>query len=373
MYIWALPGWPHFEWDDGRLIAPLGEARLKQGRLLGRMASLGLDLKREAQLQATTEDVVKSSEIEGERLDREDVRSSLARRLGVPDAGLRAPDRRTEGVVDMMLDATTRYDEPLTPERLFGWHAALFPTGYSDSKKIRIGDWRDDTEGPMQVVSGPLERPRVHYQAPPADRLSSEIAVFLRWFNGSDATDGLIRAGIAHLWFVTIHPFDDGNGRISRAIADQAIARSEVSRQRFYSLSSQIQKERTAYYDTLERTQSGTLDITDWLVWFLGCFSRAIDGAEATSAKVMGKAGFWQSYAREAFTERQKHVLNRFLDGLDGKLTAKRWAALGKCSVPTAQRDISDLVDRGILVRNPGGSKNTSYQLTDGAQPQALT
>jgi Fic family protein len=363
MYIWALLRWPKFEWNDSRLIAPLAEARLKQGLLLGKMRSLQFDQQRDVQLQATTEDIIKSSEIEGERLGREDVRSSLARRLGVPDAGLRMPDRRTEGLVDMMLDATVRYDQPLTPERLFGWHAALFPTGYSGSERIRIGGWRDDAEGAMQVVSGPLERQRVHYQAPPAERLSSEIAAFLLWFNGSDSTDGLIRAGIAHLWFVTIHPFDDGNGRIARAIADQAIARSETSRRRFYSLSSQIQQERRDYYDILERTQKGTLDITDWLVWFVECFSRAIDGAAATSATVLGKAAFWQSYAHAVFTERQKRVLNRFLDGLDGKLTAKRWAAIGKCSVPTAQRDITDLVARGILVRNPGGSKNTSYQL----------
>ncbi len=363
MYIWERPEWPAFRWADARLLEPLAAARLKQGRLLGSMARLGFDLTLEAQLEALTDDVIKSSEIEGDILDRNSVRSSIARRLGVPDAAVAPADRRTEGVVEMMLDATENYDAPLTEERLFAWQAALFPTGYSGLHRVKTGAWRDDAHGPMEVVSGPEGRQRVHYQAPPAERLDPEMTRFLDWFNRAGDPEGLLRAGLAHLWFVTIHPFEDGNGRIARAIADKALARSEESGQRFYSMSSRIRKERAAYYETLERTQKGDLDVTDWLVWFLGCFSRAIDGAEDACAHVLRKADFWQRYAREPFTDRQKNVLNRYLDGLEGSLTAKKWAALGTCSVPTAQRDINDLLARGVLRRNPGGSKNTSYDL----------
>ncbi len=363
MYIWEQQNWPQFTWDDGRLLEPLAGARLKQGRLLGGMASLGFDLKLEAQLEALTEDVVRSSEIEGEILDRDSVRSSLARRLGLPTAAIAPADRRTEGVVEMMLDATENDGALLTSERLLGWQAALFPTGYSGMHRIKTGAWRDDAEGPMQVVSGPIGRQRVHYQAPPAQQLDAEMQAFLEWFNRRSEPEGLLRAGLAHLWFVTIHPFEDGNGRVARAIADQALAQSEDSGQRFYSMSSQIRKERSDYFDALESAQKGKLDVTDWLVWFLGCFSRAIDGADSACADVLRKADFWQRYAREPFTKRQKAVLNRFLDGFEGKLTARKWAAIGKCSIPTAQRDITELVERGILRRNPGGSKNTSYDL----------
>ena len=363
MYIWEQQEWPHLTWDDGRLLEPLAAARLKQGRLLGSMARLGFDLKLEAQLEALTEDVIKSSEIEGEVLDRGSVRSSIARRLGVPAAAVVPADRRTEGVVEMMLDATENYEALLTPERLFGWQASLFPTGYSGMHKVKTGAWRDDVAGPMQVVSGPIGRRQVYCQAPPAPQLDGEMQAFLDWFNRRGEPEGLLRAGLAHLWFVTIHPFEDGNGRVARAIADQALAQSEDSGQRFYSVSSQIRKERSDYYDMLERSQKGALDVTDWLAWFLDCFSRALDGAEAACANVLRKADFWQRYAREAFDKRQKTVLNRFLDGFEGKLTAKKWAAIGKCSIPTAQRDINELVERGILRRNPGGSKNTSYDL----------
>ena len=363
MYIWEQQDWPHLTWNNKGLLEPLAAARLKQGRLLGRMTSLGFDLKLEAQLVALTEDVVKSSEIEGETLDRDSVRSSLARRLGLPAAAIAPADGRTEGVVEMMLDATENYEALLTPERLFGWQAALFPTGYSGMYRVKTGAWRDDAEGPMQVVSGPIGRQRVHCQAPPAPRLDAEMQAFLEWFRLQDGPEGLLRAGLAHLWFVTIHPFGDGNGRIARAIADQALAQSEESGQRFYSMSSQIRKERSSYYDALESAQKGTLNVTDWLVWFLNCFSRAIDGAESACADVLRKAGFWQRYAREPFTKRQKAVLNRFLDGFEGKLTARKWASIGKCSIPTAQRDINELLERGILRRNPGGSKNTSYDL----------
>ena len=363
MYIWEQPGWPHLAWDDGPLLEPLAAARLKQGRLLGSMARLGFELKLEAQLEALTEDVVKSSEIEGEVLDRAGVRSSIARRLGVPAAAVAPSDRRTEGVVEMTLDATENHEQPLTTERLFGWQAALFPTGYSGMRKVRTGAWRDDAGGPMQVVSGPIGRERVHYRAPPARRVDAEMQAFLAWFNRRGEPEGLLRAGLAHLWFVTIHPFEDGNGRIARAIADQALAQSEVSGQRFYSVSSQIRKERSDYYKMLERSQKGGLDVTGWLVWFLACFARAIAGAEAVCANVLRKADFWQRCALEPFTERQRKVLNRFLDGFEGKLTARKWAAIGKCSIPTAQRDINDLVGRHVLRRNPGGSKNTSYDL----------
>ena len=363
MYIWELQDWPHFTWRDGRLLKPLAAARLKQGRLLGGMASLGFDLKLEAQREALTEEVIKSSEIEGEVLDRDSVRSSLARRLGLPAAAIAPADRRTEGIVEMMLDATENHAASLTFERLFGWQAALFPTGYSGMRRIKTGAWRDDSERPMQVVSGPIGRRRVHYQAPPAQRLNAEMEAFLEWFNRRSEPEGLLRAGLAHLWFVTIHPFEDGNGRVARAVADQALAQSEDSGQRFYSMSSQIRKERSGYYDVLERAQKGTLAVTDWLVWFLGCFSRAIDFADSARADVLRRADFWQRYAREPFTKRQQAVLNRFLDGFEGKLTARKWAAIGKCSIPTAQRDINKLIGRGILRRNPGGSIKTSYDL----------
>ncbi len=363
MYIWERPEWPDFRWEDRRLLEPLAVARLKQGRLLGSMARLGFDLTLEAQLEALAEDVIKSSEIEGEVLDRRRVRSSIARRLGIPDAAVAPADRRTEGVVEMILDATRNYDAPLTAERLFGWQAALFPTGYSGVHRVKTGAWRDDADGPMEVVSGPIGRERVHYQAPPAPRLEAEMRRFLDWFDRKGEPEGLLRAGLAHLWFVTIHPFEDGNGRVARAIADLALAQTEGTGLRFYSMSSQIRKEQSAYYDMLEHTQKGDLEVTDWLVWFLGCFARAIDGAEAACAGVLRKADFWQRYARLPFSERQKTVLNRYLDGFEGALTAKKWAAIGKCSVPTAQRDINDLLERGVLRRNPGGSKKTSYEV----------
>lgn len=363
MYIWEQPGWPSLAWDDSRLLKPLTAARLKQGCLLGRMTNLGFDLKLQAQLEALTEDIVKSSEIEGDFLHRASVRSSIARRLGVREAAITHTDRRTEGVVEMMLDATQNYKAVLTADRLFGWQAALFPTGFSGIQKVKTGSWRDDSEGPMQVVSGPYEHPRIHFQAPPAKDLDAEMRVFLEWFNRRGRPEGLLRAGLAHFWFVTIHPFEDGNGRVARAVADQALAQSEDCQQRFYSVSSQLQKERSDYYSMLERTQKGALDITDWLIWFFGCFARAIDGAEAICADVLRKADFWLHYARETFTTRQKLVLNRYLDGFEGKLTTRKWAAIGKCSLPTAQRDINELIERGILRRNPGGSKKTSYGL----------
>lgn len=363
MYIWELPDWPHFRWDANDLAQPLAVAHLQQGRLLGRMERLGFALQIEAALEASTEEAVKNAEIEGEILNRSSVRSSIARRLGVPDAALGPEDRRAEGIVDMTLDATRNCAAPLTRERLLAWQAALFPTGRSGLYAVKVGAWRDDAHGPMEVVSGPIGREKVHYQAPPAARVEAEMQAFLNWFNEPIPVDGILRAAIAHLWFVTIHPFDDGNGRIARALADMCLARSEDSPQRFYSLSGQIRRDRSSYYGSLERTQKGDLNITARLLWFVECLSRTLDAAERTCDGVLQKAEFWHRHVLLPFNERQRAILNRFLDGFDGKLTARKWATLGKCSMPTAQRDIKDLVDRGILVRNEGGSKNTSYSV----------
>jgi len=327
------------------------------------MEALGFSLRQEAVLQTLTADVLKSSEIEGEKLDTDQVRSSIARRLGMDVGALKSADRHVEGVVEMILDATRHYDQPLTAERLFSWHASLFPTGRSGMTKIRVGAWRDDSTGPMQVVSGPIGRERVPFQGPPANRLDEEMQAFLRWLGTSADIDPVLKAGMAHLWFVTIHPFDDGNGRIARAIADMALARSEKSPQRFYSMSAQIREERGAYYDILEQTQKGTLDITPWMQWFLGCLGRAIDGAETTLSAVLAKARFWDSIQGISLNERERLVLNRLLDGFDGKLTTSRYAKLAKCSQDTALRDILFLIERNILVRSADGGRSTSYAL----------
>jgi Fic family protein len=327
------------------------------------MEALGFPLQREAELETLTLDVVKSSEIEGEKLNAEQVRSSIARRLGLDIAGAVPADRDVEGVVEMMLDATQNFDKPLTKDRLFGWHAALFPTGRSGMRKITVGAWRTDAEGPMQVVSGPPGKEKVHYEAPAAALLDGEMSRFVGWLNETDRTDLVLRAALAHLWFVTIHPFDDGNGRIARAIADWLLARSENSAQRFYSMSAQIRQERKAYYDILEKTQKGTLDITPWMEWFLGCLDRALDKTEATLATVLRKARFWERLAATAINERQRLVLNRMLEGFKGKLTSTNWAQIGKCSHDTALRDIQYLIDKDILVKNPAGGRSTSYSL----------
>src|SRR2546428_2604300 len=367
-YIHELKSWPTFHWDQHRVANVLAAIRHEQGRLIGRMEGLGFPLQQEAVLQTLTEDVVKSSEIEGERLDQSQVRSSIARRLGMDVGGVDVVDRQVEGVVEMMLDATRNYDQPLTAERLFGWHASLFPTGRSGMRKLRVGAWRDDTTGPMQVVSGPVGRQRVHFEAPAAERLNREMRVFLRWFNegtGPAVADDVLKAGLAHLWFVTIHPFDDGNGRIARAIADLGLARSEHSTQRFYSMSAQIRRERNDYCAILERAQKGTMDVTAWMEWFLGCLGRAIDGAETTLAPVLRKARFWQEHRDVPINDRQRVMLNRLLDGFEGKLTTSKSAMITKCSSDTALRDILDLVGRGVLVRNLGSGRSTSYSLAD--------
>lgn len=363
MYIHERDDWPSFRWDQERLASQVGAVRHRQGRLIGRMEALGVRLREEAVLDTLTQDVLKSSEIEGEVLDRDEVRSSLARRLGVDIGGLTPADRHVEGIVEMMLDATQRFDAPLDQDRLFGWHAALFPTGRSGMHPIRVGAWRDDHTGPMQVISGPMGREHVHFEAPPAKRVAHEMAAFLEWFNASDEIDPVLRAALAHLWFVTIHPFDDGNGRIARAIADMALACSEGSPARFYSMSAQIRIERSEYYRILEQTQGATLEVTGWMEWFLGCLDRAFEGAEGTLAKVLEKAQFWEGHMGESFNERQQKVLNCLLDGFEGKLTSSKWARLAKCSQDTAGRDINDLLGRGILAKNEAGGRSTSYTL----------
>ena len=363
-YIHELPGWPKFRSSQERLAGQLADVRHRQGRLIGRMEALGFRLQAEAALETLTEEVVKSSEIEGEILDKDQVRSSIARRLGMDIGALTPADRNVEGVVEMMLDATQKYTASLTKARLFDWHASLFPTGRSGMTKIRAGAWRDDSSGPMQVVSGPIGRERVHYEAPAAENVDAEMRTFLDWFNKGEPTELVLKAGIAHLWFVTIHPFDDGNGRIARAIADLMLARSERSAQRFYSMSAQIREERKAYYDILEATQKGDLDITSWLEWFLGCLDRAFDGAETILATVMKKARFWETHAGESFNDRQRAVVNRLLNGFEGKLTNAKYAKLAKCSSDTALRDIDDLMKRGILTRDAAGGRSTSYSLT---------
>lgn len=363
VYIYELKDWPQFRWDQASIAPLLATASRHQGRLVGRMEALGFDLRNEAVLETLTEDVQKSSEIEGEILDKDQVRSSIALRLGMDIGALPPTDRNVEGVVEMMLDATQKFDAPLDHERLFAWHAALFPTGRSGMVRITVGDWRSDQSGPMQVVSGPLGKEKVHYQAPDAPRLKAEMSVLLKWFESAEPADLVLKAALAHLWFVTIHPFEDGNGRIARAIADMALARSEGSAQRFYSMSAQIRKERAAYYDILERTQKGNLDVTEWLGWFLNCLNRAVDGAEETLASILAKAAFWERIRGEAISERQRLVLNRLLDGFEGKLTSSKWAKLTKTSQDTAGRDIADLVARNILKKDPGGGRSTSYSL----------
>jgi len=365
-YIWQAEAWPAWRYDLAVLAEPLAATSRAQGLLLGRLADAGLPLRDQATLAALTEEAVKTSSIEGERLDAAAVRSSLVRRLGVEAGALAPADRQVEGVVDMVLDATTRAEAPLTRERLWAWQAALFPTGYSGLSRLRTGAWRDDALGPMQVVSGPLGRQRIHYEAPPAARLQPEMERFLAWINGPIAEPALVRAGIGHLWFVTLHPFEDGNGRVARAIGDLLLARADGSPQRFYSLSSQIQRERRAYYDILERTQKGTLEITPWLLWFLQTLHRSVDQAHHTLDAVLAKGCFWQRLAGLPLNERQASLVNRLLEGFEGKLTSSKWAALAKCSQDTALRDINDLVARGVLKKSPGGGRSTGYELEAG-------
>jgi Fic family protein len=362
-YIHQRADWPNFRWDHESIAARLVDVRYRQGRLIGSTQGLGFPLRTEAVLNTLTEDVLKSSEIEGETLDREQVRSSIARHLGIDIGGLKAVDRDVEGVVEMMLDATQNFDKPLTIRRLFDWHAALFPTGRSGMSRIKSGALRDDKKGTMQVVSGAIGKEKVHYEAPAAGRLRVEMRKLLHWFEKDNSMDLVLKAGVAHLWFVTIHPFDDGNGRIARAIADTELARSERSPQRFYSMSAQIRQEREAYYEILEATQKGSLDITNWLAWFLDCLGRAFGQAETILANVLKKARFWERFAAVGFNERQRGMVHRLLNGFEGKLTTVKWAKLAKCSHDTALRDIEDLIMKKVLRKDPAGGRSTSYSL----------
>lgn len=362
MYIHELPDWPDFKWEHEKIAEQLALLRHEQGRLIGRMESLGFKLRQEANFRSLTLDVLKTSEIEGQILDPDEVRSSLARRLGVELAGLKTSDQKVDGVVEMLLDATQSFAKPLTEKRLFGWHALLFPTGWSGMFEVKVGGWRDGSAGAMQVVSGAIGREKVHFEAPPANKVAREMKRFIAWFEKENNLDMVLKSALAHLWFVTIHPFDDGNGRIARAIADLALARSEGIAERFYSMSSQIRAERNAYYDILERTQKGSMDITRWLQWYLACLGRAITQASSVQQVVLNKSRFWKAASAVPMNERQVKVLNRLLDGFEGKLTTSKWAKLNKCSQDTAYRDILELVDRGILIRDSGG-RSTSYSL----------
>lgn len=362
-YIWQDSQWPHWEYDLKQLTGLLAQVYQAQGHLLGQLHHVGINLRDQESLRVLTEDVLKTSEIEGEILDQNSVRSSIARRLGIDIGALAPVDRHIDGVVDMVLDATQHHQKQLTQERLFAWHAALFPTGYSGLSKIVVGTWRNDALGPMQVVSGPINRQKVHFEAPPASHLLPEIEKFLLWFNVDQQDDPIIKAGLAHLWFVTLHPFDDGNGRIARAIGDMALARADKSVQRFYSLSAQIGRDRKNYYELLEKTQKGAMDVTQWLSWFLSSLLSAIHVAQSALSTTLVKTNFWQRWSGIPMNDRQIKLLNKLLDGFDGKLTSSKWAIIAKCSPDTALRDITDLLERGALVKSNAGGRSTSYEL----------
>lgn len=362
-YIHQLEDWPNFRWKTDEILGLLSEVRNLQGRLIGRMDSLGFELRNEAFLDTITLDVLKSSEIEGEILNPEQVRSSVARKLGLEFAGAVDSDRNVDGVVEMMLDGTQKYYQTLSTDRLFDWHAALFPTGRSGIRKITIADWRKDSTGPMQVVSGNMGREKVHFQAPDAKYVEREMNNFLDWLQNNDKNDLVMKAAIAHLWFITIHPFEDGNGRIARAITDMILAQSDKSEQRFYSMSAQIRIERKEYYEILEKTQKGNLGITQWMVWFLNCMINALKSSEEVLSDILFKADFWKKHAKIKLNERQKNLLNKILDGFEGKLTSAKWAKIAKCSKDSAIRDINDLIDKNILEQEESGGRSTSYRL----------
>lgn len=363
MYIYQQKNWPNFSWDINQIAFLLTSVRHKQGKLTGRMMSLGFDLQNEAMLQTITQDVLKTSEIEGEHFNTDQVRSSVAQKLGMDIGGSIPADRHVEGVVDMLLDATQHYERHLDDERLFGWHAAMFPTGRSGINKITVGSWRTPETGAMQVVSGAMGKELVHFEAPLSENVPKEMDVFFDWFNSKVQLDPVLKAAIAHLWFVTIHPFDDGNGRIARAITDLQLARSDESKQRFYSMSAQIQNERKKYYEILENTQKGDLEITKWLHWFLSCLERALFHAEESLNSVLNKANYWNFLNTKSLNDRQKQMMNKLLDGFDGKLNTSKWAKITKVSTDTALRDIQNLEDQGVLVKQAGGGRSTSYEL----------
>jgi Fic family protein len=363
VYIYQKKDWPNFKWDSEDIVNLLSEARNLQGRLQGKMEALGFELRNEALLDTLTLDVLKTSEIEGELLNHDQVRSSIARKLGMEIAGSVESDRNIDGVVEMMLDATQNCFKPLTKIRLFDWHAALFPTGRNGIYKIIVGDWRKDTKGPMQVISGPMGKEKVHFEAPNSDLLEKEMSSLLNWFSQNNKIDLVLKASIAHLWFVTIHPFDDGNGRITRALTDMLLAQADKSNQRFYSMSAQIRIERKQYYDILEKTQKGDLNITNWIQWFLQCLINALNSTEEVLVKVLFKGNFWQIHSKTIINERQKKLINKLLDSFDGKLTSSKWAKIAKCSKDTAIRDINDLIEKEILRKEEAGGRSTNYEL----------
>ncbi len=363
VYIHQKKDWPNFKWDSEDIVNLLSEARNLQGRLQGKMEALGFELRNEALLDTLTLDVLKTSEIEGELLNHDQVRSSIARKLGMEIVGSVESDRNVDGVVEMMLDATQNCFKPLTKTRLFDWHAALFPTGRNGIYKIIVGDWRKDTTGPMQVISGPMGKEKVHFEAPNSDLLEKEMSSLLNWFSQNNKIDLVLKASIAHLWFVTIHPFDDGNGRITRALTDMLLAQADKSNQRFYSMSAQIRIERKQYYDILEKTQKGDLNITNWIQWFLQCLINALNSTEEVLVKVLFKGNFWQIHSKTIINERQKKLINELLDSFDGKLTSSKWAKIAKCSKDTAIRDINDLIEKEILRKEEAGGRSTNYEL----------
>ena len=371
-WIYQQDTWPELTWDNDALAYKLAEVRYRQGHLLGRMESLGFDLRAEASLDTLTQDVVRSSAIEGEVLSSDEVRSSIARKLGIDIGNSVATRRAVEGIVEVMLDATRQQAQPLTKERLFSWHAAIFPTGWSGLRRITVGNWRTESAGTMRVVSGRIERERVHFEAPDASCLESEMAAFLDWFDADSLVDPFLKAGIAHLWFVTIHPFKDGNGRIGRAIADMALARADGMRDRFYSMSAQIETERKLYYQQLERQQRNSTDITGWLEWFIDCLGRAIGAAESTLSAVLYKAAVWKLANRHGVNKRQRLILNRMLDGFKGYMSTSKYAKIAKCSTDTALRDLRGLVAQSLLIQNPGSGRSTSYRLPN-SEELALT
>lgn len=362
IYIWQQNDWPNFMWDDAKLSYKLGRVRSLQGRLVGKMSALGFDLKNSAMLDTLTADITKSSEIEGEILNAEQVRSSVARHLGIEIEGLPEADRYVDGVVQVMIDATQNFMTPLTEERLFNWHAALFPTGRSGAYKITVADWRQGSE-PMQVISGAMGKEKIHYEAPHSDNVPYMMKQFLDWTNDDRKIDPVLKAAIAHLWFVTIHPFDDGNGRISRTITDLLLARADEMPHRFYSMSAEIRKQRKAYYDILEKTQKGSINITAWLEWFLDCLEAALLSTEQSIEIVLQKAAFWDKHRLTAMNERQIKVLNLLWDGFDGKLTSSKWSKITKCSPDTALRDIQDLITKNVLRKTNEGGRSTNYEL----------
>lgn len=361
-YIYEYDNWPHFTWNDKQINVILGKVRNLQGKIYGQMGALGFSIQEETILSALTLDVLKSSEIEGEFLNYEQVRSSIARKLGIEYAGIVHVDRNVEGVVEMMLDATQGYDKLLDHERIFGWHAALFPTGWSGMHRIDTGCYRKEE---MQVVSGPMGKERIHFQAPSAKEVKKEMDIFLDWFNKKTEIDGVLKAAIAHFWFIIIHPFDDGNGRIARTISDMLLARSEESTQRFYSLSNQILIEKKKYYDILQKVQHSSGDITEWLDWFLNCLYRALEYTDVTLQRVLKKADFWDRNKEKILNSRQRLILNKLFDGFEGKLQSSKWAKIAKCSADTALRDIKDLIEKGILKQEESGGRSTNYELTD--------